>query len=337
MTNATRKPLRRTFIKGSAAATAALATGFPLIAKAGPSFTIKMASLAPKGSSWAKAFEAVARMVKEESGGEMVVKTYLGGTMGDEPAMVRKVRTGQLDAVAVTNVGLGEIDKQLLMLQMPLLFKNYDQLDRVRKVMKPKFDALLASAGFIAGGDGDVGFAYLFSNSPIKVPSDVKNTKMWVWQSDPVSKEIMKVAGVNAVPLDVPDVLPSLQTGVIDAFANSPYGAIALQWYTKAAYITNLKLSMTIGGTVIGKKSWDALPPEFQKILQDASMSVHDKLLSRIRSDNKKAISALTDKGITVVEPEDFAAWKKVADTVRHNLTGSLFDKALVDEMMALI
>ncbi|MEM9457872.1 MAG: TRAP transporter substrate-binding protein DctP [Myxococcota bacterium] len=334
MKSATFKPLRRTFIKGSAAATAAVATGFPLIAKGEPEHKLRLATLAPDGSSWHRAFKKVAREVKAQTDGRIVLKIYAGGVMGDEPAMVRKMRTGQLDGAAITNVGLGEINRQLLMLQMPLLFRNYDELDRVRGAMSDKFEGLLGDAGFRLSGWGDVGATYLFANKPIRVPGDTKATKMWVWDTDPVSNEVMKVAGVNAVPLSVPDVLPSLQTGVIDAFLNSPYGAIALQWYTKAAYITNLKLSMTIGGSVMTQKAWAKLSDADQEILTRISQSTHGTLLRRIRKDNNKAITALKDKGIQVVEPENFAAWKTLADSVRQNLTGGIFDRALVDEMM---
>lgn len=338
MSSTTRKSSRRTFVKGTAAATAAVATGFPLIAKGAAEHKLRIATLAPDGSTWHSAFKQVAREVKKRTDGAIEIKIYAGGTMGDEPAMVRKMRTGQLDGAAVTNVGLGEINQQLLMLQLPLLFRNYDELDRVRNAMSDKFEGLLRAEGFRMDGNwGDVGFAHLFSNSPIKVPSDVKKTKMWVWSSDVISKEVMKVSGVNATELDVPDVLAGLQTGLIDAFANSPYGAIALQWYAKAKYVTDLKLAMTIGGSVIRTESWDKLSTEQQEILHEVAQTKHKALLRRIRKDNDKAMKVLVEKGIEVVKPEDFAAWKKVADTVRKNLTGSVFDKALVDEMMGLL
>jgi TRAP-type transport system periplasmic protein len=335
MTSAIRRePLRRSFIKGSAATAAAMATGFPLIAKGAAEHTLKIATLAPDGSSWHKAFKQVARDIKEQTDGRIALKIYAGGVMGDEAAMVRKMRTGQLDGAAVTNVGLGEINAQLLMLQLPLLFRTNDELDRVRGAMSSKFEGLLEASGFRLSGWGDVGFTYLFSNTPIRQPSDAKATKMWVWDTDPVSKEVMKVAGINAIPLGVPDVLPSLQTGMIDAFLNSPYGAIALQWYTKAAYITNLKLAVTIGGSVLTTAAWSKLSDADKEILDGIAHEKHGSLLKRIRKDNNKAIDALKEKGMEVVEPEDFPAWKRIADTVRENLTGSLFDEALVTEMM---
>jgi TRAP-type C4-dicarboxylate transport system substrate-binding protein len=333
MTSAIRKPLRRSFLKGSAAATAATITGFPAIVRAAE-HTLRIATLAPEGSSWAKAFSQVAREVKEASDGRIAMKVFFGGTMGDEAQMVKKMRTGQLDGAALTNVGLGEISQQLLMLQLPLLFRKASELDKVRTAMSSRFETMLSDEGFRLSGWGDVGFAHLFSNVPIRTPSDAKPTKMWVWDTDPVSKAVMKAAGINAIPLGVPDVLPSLQTGVIDAFMNSPYGAIALQWYTKAAFMTNLKLAVTIGGSVMTKVAWDKLAPADQDLLQRIATAKHDSLLKRIRKDNSGAIDALKNAGMQIVEPQDFPAWKKLADEVRESLTGKLFDPALVAEMM---
>jgi TRAP-type transport system periplasmic protein len=327
-------PSRRRFVKSTAATAAALVAGAPLIARGAPKHVLKIATLAPDGSTWHRAFREVARLVKERTDGAIETRIYAGGTMGDEAQMVRKMRTGQLDGGAVTSVGLGDINKQLLMLQLPLLFRNNEELDKVRTAMSDKFAKLLLDGGFVLSGWGDVGFGYLFSNTPIKAPSDAKATKMWVWDDDPVSKETMKVAGVNATPLGVPDVLPSLQTGVIDAFINSPYGAIALQWYTKAAYITNLKLAVTIGGSVLTAKTWDSLSPEYQEVITAVATEANNKLLKRIRSDNKKATATLVEKGLTVVEPEDFSAWLDVSVKVRENLTGPLFDESLVTEML---
>ena len=138
---------RRDFVRATAGVTAfALAGGAPLIARGKAKYTLKIATLAPKGSSWMKSFEAAARELKKTTDGEAVIKLYGGGVMGDEPAMVRKMRTGQLDGAAVTNVGLGDINKQLLMLQLPLLFKRYSDLDRVRNKMAGTFSRLLQSS-----------------------------------------------------------------------------------------------------------------------------------------------------------------------------------------------
>lgn len=327
---------RRRFIRSTAAASAATVLGAPYIAR-GATKKLRLATLAPERSSWHIAFEDTAREVYERTNKELEIIIYAGGTMGDEAAMVRKMRHGQLDGGAITSVGLGEINKQLLMLQLPLLFKDDKQLDYVRGQMSATFEALLEAGGFKLGAWGDVGPIYLFSNTPVKTPVDIRSTLMWVWDTDPVSKAVMAaVEGVNAVELGVPDVLPSLQTGMINAFTNSPYGAIALQWYSKAAFVTNLKLSFGIGGSVLTTKAWNDLDPAHQQVLTDVTKEKYSELVTRIRKDNKKAIKSLKDAGLTVVEPEDFVGWATVAVKAREKLIADkVLDGELVKTMLA--
>lgn len=296
-------------------------------------YELKIASLAPKGSSWMKSFEKTNREIREATKGEVALKIYGGGVMGDEGAMVRKMRTGQLDGAAVTNVGLGDIAAELLVLQLPLTFKDYKELDYVREKMSPTLEKILAEKGFVLLHWGDVGFNYLFSASPVGVPDDIKKTKMWVWDADPISKAVMEVAGVNGVLMGVPDVLPSLQTGVIDAFGNSPYGAVALQWHTKAKYVLNLKVAMVIGGLVVSKKSWDKIPAEHQEAIMKISRANGVDLLKQIRADNQNAISTIKKADIQLTQPGDIGQWLNMAKAVEAKLSGSLFPKALVDEM----
>ena len=119
-----------------------------LIAKGAAEHTLKIATLAPDGSSWHKAFKQVARDVKEQTDGRIVIKIYAGGVMGDEPAMVRKMRTGQLDGAAVTSVGLSLIDESIRVLELPMLFQSVEEVDYVADKMWPYFQAKFEKKGF---------------------------------------------------------------------------------------------------------------------------------------------------------------------------------------------
>jgi TRAP-type C4-dicarboxylate transport system substrate-binding protein len=299
-----------------------------------PKHTLKIATLAPPGSSWMKAFEKAKRTIEKETNGEVTLKIYPGGVMGDESAMVRKMRTGQLDGGAVTSVGLGIIEKQILVLQLPMTFRNHKELDYVRDKMSDTFKKMLSDKGFTLLTWGDVGFNYLFSQTPIKRPADLKKTTPWVWDADPITKAVMEVMNVNAVPLGVPDVLTSLQTGVIDTFLNSPYGAVALQWYTKAKYVTNLRLAVVIGGVVMTKKAMNELPEGHRKVVLDTFDSAGKTLLTQIRKDNAQAIKTIEKTGIKSVKPSHQKEWTEVARKTRDKLTGTFLPKELVDEMM---
>jgi len=189
--------------------------------------------------------------------------------------------------------------------------------------------------GFVILGWGDVGYTYIFSNVEVKTLDDLKKTKMWAWVDDPIGKKVFEVAGITPVPLSVPDVLPSLQTGLIDAVYTSPLASIALQWNTKVTHVATMPLAIGIGATLITKKQYDKLDDAQKKILRDVCAKWHKKLISQIRKDNKKSVKALTGSGITAVKvgPAEAKQWKGVAAKTRKALTGSLFPAALIAEI----
>ncbi len=87
--------------------------------------------------------------------------------------------------------------------------------------------------GFVHLGWADVGFIYVFSKNPIKTPDDMNSARMWIWAGDPLAELFFKAFGISPIPLSAPDVLTSLQTGVIDAVYGSSLACVALQWFTR--------------------------------------------------------------------------------------------------------
>ncbi|HEX4459907.1 MAG TPA: TRAP transporter substrate-binding protein DctP, partial [Polyangia bacterium] len=100
-------------------------------ARAQTPVTLKIATLAPEGSSWMVQFHEWAKNVEEHTGGRVKVKFFSGGAAGDERDAVRKMRLGQLNGAAVTAIGLGLINSEVRVLELPMLINNYDELDYV--------------------------------------------------------------------------------------------------------------------------------------------------------------------------------------------------------------
>lgn len=296
---------------------------------------LKLATLAPADSAWMKLFDGMNRELKQVTGGEVAFKFYAGGAAGDEKDVVRKMRINQLHGGSMTAVGLGEIAPAVLALQLPLLFKSFGELDYVRDRMKPTLEKVFLDKGFVILGWGDVGYTYIFSNTVVKTLADLKKTKMWAWVDDPIGKKVFEVAGITPVPLSVPDVLPSLQTGLIDAVYTSPLASIALQWNTKVTHVSTMPLAIGVGATLITKKQYDKLTPEQQTQLLEVSLKWHKKLVKRIRKDNKTSVKTLIKGGVTAVKvgKAERAQWEGVAAKTKKALTGSLFPAALLGEI----
>ena len=134
--------------------------------------TYSIATLAPRNSTWMKYFRKMAAEIKRKTNGAVKLKFHSDGSRGDEALVVEKMRLGELHGAAITNVGLGKIQPAILVQQLPLLFRNYKELDCLRERMNAKFSALLEEKGFIAVGYGDVGFIYNFSKHPVRQPAD---------------------------------------------------------------------------------------------------------------------------------------------------------------------
>lgn len=289
--------------------------------------TLKIATLAPEGSAWMVAFHEWAKNIEQHTQGKVRVKFFAGGTAGDERDAVRKMRLGQLNGAAVTAIGLGLINSEVRVLELPMLINSYDELDYVRNKLDAELRKKFLDKGYVLLAWGDVGPVHIFSNKPIRSKADLSQVKLWAWVDDALVRELFHQLGVNGVPLGVPDVLPSLQTGLINACYGSPLSTLALQWYTKVKYMTSMHLSQAIGATVITKKEWQKLTPDQQKVVMADSHAFQVKLLKTLRSENEKALTSMKQAGLQVVEspPEMVKQFTQQAVAIRSKLEPSVY------------
>lgn len=313
----------------AAFAAAALTMGTARTASAQEAVVLKFGSLAPDGSSWANLLKQWGRNVEEHTGGKVKVKFYLGGQSGDERDYVRKIKLGNLSGAVVTAIGLGLIQPEVRALELPMMIRTNEELDYVRTKLDGEIRKKFEEKGFVLLSWGDVGPVHIFSNTPIKSKADLSQTKLWAWTDDPMVRALFTKLGTPGVPLGVPDVLPSLQTGLINACYGSPLSTLALQWHTKVKYMTALHITQAIGATVVSKKDWDKIPPDMQKIVMQDATDLQTKVLKTIRQDNADALAKLKAQGIQSVEsPAPMVAeFEKVAAEIRTDLEGQLYSK----------
>jgi TRAP-type C4-dicarboxylate transport system substrate-binding protein len=302
--------------------------------------TFKIATLAPAGSSWMKLFEKWKKNVERRTDGRVKIKFFPGGQQGDERDFVRKIRAGQLQGAAVTGVGLGLINPEVRLLDLPFMFKTDEELDHVRSTLSGEFEKKFEEKDFILLGWGDVGWTYLFSNTEIRGRGDLDNVKMWAWTDDPIVKKFFEMLHLkNSVPLGVPDVLPALQTGQINACYGSPLAAVALQWHTKVKFMTGTPLSMAVGAFVVSKKDFDKASEADRAILKEEAKSMEKALITRIRKDNASALKTMKDNGLVVVDspPAMQKDFEGEARKVWVALAGSMYPNEFLERVKGLV
>ncbi|MEP7121922.1 MAG: TRAP transporter substrate-binding protein DctP [Byssovorax sp.] len=317
----------------------ALLVGVGVSQNASATEVIKIGTLAPKASPWGQVFTVWEKAVKEKSNGAVELQFFYNGQQGDEGAMVGKMKAGQLDGAAVTAVGLGKIYKPISALQMPGLFTTWAKLDTARDAMKGEFEKGLNDAGFISVGWGDVGAVHVMSKGfEIHSPDDIKGKKPYMWRDDVVQPILYQViGGVTPVPLNVPEVLPNLNTGAINLVNAPSLAAEQLQWSSKLDTITSDVSAMAIGALVFSSKRIDALPADLKAIVVDTGKIAAGALTRRIRSEDDAAYARMKGKMKVVdLTSDERAKWDGIFKATRARLAQGTFDPGLVAKLEAL-
>ena len=110
---------------------------------------------------------------------------------------------------------------------------------------------------------------------------------------------------MSPVPLSIIDVYTSLSTGLIDTVYAPPLGAIAMQWFTKTQYITNVPMANGIGSLIVSRRFYQNLPQDLQKILKRTGAVIGEKLVTATRKDNIDSLETLQRRGMQIVEAEE--------------------------------
>jgi len=295
-------------------------------------YVFKVASLAPDGSVWAKRFRDFTKEVTEKSGGEIDFKIYAGGVMGDDRAMYRKMRVGQLNGGGFTMTGIGEVVPDFRVLGIPFLFNSYDEVDRVKEKLMPRFEKEFEEKGLVLLAVSEVGFVYTMSTMPITTLAELKQSKAWTPEGDPISQALLETVGVTPIPLSIPDVLTSLQTALINTTFNSYYGSIVLQWFTRIAYITDIPFAYAYGAFILDKKTFSRLPPQYAELMRSAAKTHFDKLLDDTRKSNEEAMQVLIKNGITLVKPTPMTK-AELQNSYRERTVGKLKNDAFSESI----
>lgn len=282
----------------------------------------KIATLSPDGSSWMQSMRAAAKKIEQQTEGRVTFKFYPGGVMGSDDAVLRKIRIGQLQGGAMPGGAMLPFYPDAQVYNLPLKFRSFEEVDYVRERMDQKIVAGIEENGFVTFGLAEGGFAYILSKSPITTMEELRARKVWIPNNDPGGLQTIKTFGVNPIPLNLADVLAGLQTGLVDTVATSPIGAIALQWHTQVAAMTDLPILYFYAVLAIDKKSFSKLSDADQAVVKEIMGAAFQQIDQQNRADNIAAYNALLDQGIEELELSDSERelWYQTAIKAENNI-----------------
>ena len=294
--------------------------------------------MVPQGSAWHKILQKMSVDLRQSTNGEVVLRIYPGGVVGDEPDMIRKMRIGQLQSAAISNAGLAEVDPLAYAVMLPMMFESYEEWDYVRQKINPILEAKLKESGFIVLTWSDAGWVYFFTTEPMRRPEDLQAMKLAGSATESSTVDILKWAGFNPVPITNLDMLTGLQTGLIDAAYLPIMLAEASQFYRQAKNMTDMKWAPLQGALVMHQKGWDSLTPELQDTVLKISRQVGEELKNDIRRNEALSLEAMKKRGLEVwsVDGAGLAEWRQTAEKAYSRIRGNLVPSDIFDEVVRM-
>ena len=301
---------------------------------------IKLGTLAPKGSIFQRVMLEMGEAFRAAEGPGSTLTIYGDGSQGSEADVVRRMRIGQLNAAMMTAVGLTEIDPSAGVLQkMPLFFDSWEEVEHVSQALRPDIERRFLDKGFVVILWAEAGWVRFFCKEPAKHPADLRDRRMFAWAGDSEQVNMMKALGYRPIVLETADIIPGLQTGLIDTVPVTPTWALATQLDRAAPNMIDVRWAPIVGALVITRKAWDAMTPAGRDALRKsaprAAQLLHEH---QVRAD-AEAIVAMEKRGLRVLRPnpEQQAAWKQVAQRTYPMIRGQTVPSPVFDEAQRLL
>ncbi len=296
----------------------------------------KIATLAPKGIGWAKQVEDyLYPVVKKVAGGELTLKIYWGGVMGDDEDFLRKMRIDQLQGAGFSGQGATLACPQFAVVELPFLFRSWEEVDHIRDVMYPVFDKYFARNGLKLQYWIDQDFDQMYSSkNPMASLEQLRKCRFVTWYG-PVEEALFNALDVSAVPLNVPEVAASVRSRVVDSDIAPAIWMVGAQMYTVVDYINPIKIRYSPAVITVTSKAWNQIPKTYQEQFEQLRVETEGKFTKGTRRDNQKCLQAMYDYGVkeTRMTPANYEAVRSRAVTIYAELAGKVYPQELLNEV----
>lgn len=300
--------------------------------------------LFPEGTSWMKNIHKMEEEIKQKTNGECSFVIYTGGSQGDEPTMLQKMRLGQLNVMMSSGMGLNKIDTAIEVLENPGLYdisagltRAYQEVDYVHQKMLPVFQDRFRKKGYELVALASQGFMYVYTTKPVKTFDDIRKLKFELWSGLLMNQKLCEGFKLNCIPVNFPEILTNLQTGLLDVVYLNPMTLVALQWHTEVKYVVDMPLVHGIGGFIVTKSTWDKVSPAYQKVIAEAIQRYLPDIHAANRRDDQIVADSLLKQGIQNIAPQKEMMESFLSDSkaMQQKMVGDLYPQEILDQVLA--
>ena len=281
--------------------------------------TLKIATVSPDGSSWMKTLSRAAGDLDAATDGRLTLRFYPGGTMGDDASVLKRMRVGQLHGGLVLTTTFANIYPDVQVYNLPMVFRNLEEVDAVRQAMDPVLLSGFRDHGFLALGLSEVGMAYPMGTRRARSVAEARKLKVWAPQGDAAAVRMLQAFNITPIQMPIGEVLTGLSTGLIDTVASPPVATLPLLWHTRLKFVLDLPLMYVYGTLVVSDRALRGVKPQDVAALENIVGDAMAETDRQNRADHDEARQVLADQGLAFIDltAPELAEWRKNAASAR--------------------
>lgn len=303
---------------------------------------IKIGTLAPVGTPWINfVYDKLIPYIAKESRGVIKVQLYAGGAMGEDIDILRKMKLGQLQGCGCTALGVFIAAPELSVLTLPMLFNNYDEVDHILNKFRGNIDSIFEEHGNYLIGLIDTGFFYLFTKNIVGTIEEMKKQKMLTWFGE-IETTTLDELDINPIKVSVPEIVTSLQTGLINANIGPPTWQMGTQAYIHTKYYVTPPFFYSIAAIILDKPQMDKIAEKYPKGLGDEIVQLSRRLImeqesewrNEIRDYEARSLKAFENAGMKRIKFDDLQLMQNASEHVWKKLANKLYPADLLEKIL---
>ncbi|MDR1238734.1 MAG: TRAP transporter substrate-binding protein DctP [Treponema sp.] len=301
--------------------------------------TIKLASLVPENTPWGEAINRMAVEWARATNGEVELIVYHNGVAGSEADVLRKLRMNQIQAAMFTSIGLNAVTPEVMALSYPLLIHNNEELDVVLEKIRPELETRLERSGFTTLAWAKAGWVKIFSRAPVFSPAEMRRQKMASSPDELEMLQAFKTMGFQMVPVDLNDVLVSLNSGMLDAVYQSPVFVANLQVFAVAKNMSSLNLAPFMGSILMNEAAWRRIPDQHKEKIMQICKQIENEIEYSIARLEEDAITTMVKYGLQIntLSPAQEQDWYQEIDRHESALAGPVFNREIYIRIKSIL
>ncbi len=302
-----------------------------------PKYVLKFNHVLGQKEPYHQGFLNWAKAVGERTKGGLKIEVFHSAQLGVEEDILEQIRAGANIGQNTDSARMGMYVPGIACLNGPYFAENLAEVEKLTKAptIRAFHEELANKHGMkVLSFSWVQGYRHFFTNKPIRSPEDLKGLRIRTPPA-PIWQESVRALGATPVALAFGDMYPALQQKAMDGvelvYNNIPAG----RFYEVLKYVSETRHIMLVNYEVISSKWFNALPPDYQKILVEecdkAGIETSKLIMEKLEKDVKADLT--TKRGMVVTDNVDLAAFKKAGEKTYEVLKIADVKKKIFDEI----